>query len=314
MQSLMNNADHESLDLAGRRVSITEPIDVQQAVNNRTAYAQRRVIRNGQLRAESTGNWAPTVVTSQARYAADNRFRLTNVTNAANIPVGALVEGNGVGREIYVRDVNVAAQEVTLSQPLSDAIGTQSYTFTRFKYILDFSGFEKLDQFVLEDIEFQCQEEASGVLLAPLGTIMQIRDCTFNRPGHRGISSPGDGCQGMLVDYCQFISHEGGTLTQNRVSVAINSNANDVKIRNCRASQFRHFAVISGAHTTIANKTSDLTDRDFSIEGQTFSRPFTKITWSRNGFMRYVNANGVSFSGLELLGEHSETLRIISHN
>lgn len=253
VQSLMNNADHESLDLAGRRVSITAPIDVQQAVNNRTAYAQRRVIRNGQLRAESTGNWAPTVVTSQARYAADNRFRLTNVTNVANIPVGALVEGNGVGREIYVRDVNVAAQEVTLSQPLSDAIGTQSYTFTRFKYILDFSGFEKLDQFVLEDIEFQCQEEASGVLLAPLGTIMQIRDCTFNRPGHRGISSPGDGCQGMLVDYCQFISHEGGTLTQNRVSVAINSNANDVKIRNCRASQFRHFAVISGAHTTIAN-------------------------------------------------------------
>ena len=57
-------------------------------------------------------------------------------------------------------------------------------------------------------------------------------------------------------------------------------------------------------HTTIANKTSDLTDRDFSIEGQTFSRPFTKITWSRNGFMRYVNANGVSFSGLELLGEN----------
>ena len=35
--------------------------------------------------------------------------------------------------------------------------------------------------------------------------------------------------------------------------MAINSNANDVKIRNCRASQFRHFAVISGAHTTIAN-------------------------------------------------------------
>ena len=264
---------------------ITEPIDVQQAVNNRTAYAQRRVIRNGQLRAESTGNWAPTVVTSQARYAADNRFRLTNVTNAANIPVGALVEGNGVGREIYVRDVNVAAQEVTLSQPLSDAIGTQSYTFTRFKYILDFSGFEKLDQFVLEDIEFQCQEEASGVLLAPLGTIMQIRDCTFNRPGHRGISSPGDGCQGMLVDYCQFISHEGGTLTQNRVSVAINSNANDVKIRNCRASQFRHFAVISGAHTTIANNhffQGDDTSNAIRTAGLVITEPSARMTFTGN--------------------------------
>ncbi|MFZ5963309.1 glycosyl hydrolase family 28-related protein [Thalassococcus sp. BH17M4-6] len=252
VQSLMNNADHESLDMGGRRVSVTAPIDVHAAVNNRPTYAQRRVIRNGQLRAESTGNWAPTVVTSQARYAANDRFKLTNVTNIANVPVGALVEGSGVGREIYVRSKNVAAQEVTLSQPLSDAVGTQNYTFTRFKYLLDFSGFARLDQLALEDIEFQCAEEASGVLLAPLGTIMQIRDCTFNRPGHRGITSHGEGCQGMLIDHCQFISAEGGALTQNRTSVAINTNANDVKIRNCRASQFRHFAVVSGAHSVIA--------------------------------------------------------------
>jgi uncharacterized protein YjbI with pentapeptide repeats len=57
-------------------------------------------------------------------------------------------------------------------------------------------------------------------------------------------------------------------------------------------------------HTTIASRTSDLTDRDFSIAGQTFSMPITKITWSRDGFMRYANAKGVSFSGLELRGDN----------
>ena len=55
----------------------------------------------------------------------------------------------------------------------------------------------------------------------------------------------------MLVDHNQFISREGGVLTQNRVGVALNTNANDVKIRNNRASQFRHFAVVSGAHGLI---------------------------------------------------------------
>ncbi len=252
IQCLMNNADHESLDLGGRRVSIQEPIDVQAAVANRTTYAQRRVIRNGQLRAEGSSGWDADVTTSQASYSASNQWVLTNVTNIADIQRGSLVEGAGVGREIYVQDVDIGKQEVSLSQPLSDAVGTQSYTFTRFKYLLDFSGFDKISVFELEDIEFQCNELSSGLMLAPLGAINVVRNCVFNRPLNRGITSPGDGCQGMLIDHCQFISHEGGELTQNRQSVAINTNANDVKVRNCRASQFKHFLVVSGAHTIIS--------------------------------------------------------------
>lgn len=251
IQSLLNNADHESLDMGGRRVALTAPLDVQAAVPNRTTFSQRRVIRNGQLRAEG-GGWNPTTVTSPATYSAGNQWRLTNVTNIANIEKGSLIQGAGVGREIYVKDVNVGQQQITLSQPLSDAVGTQTYTFTRYRYMLDFSGFDKLEKFEIDDIEFQCSELASGVMLAPLGSIMVIRNSVFNRPGHRGITSIGDGCQGMLIDHNQFISHEGGILTQNRVGVAMNTNANDVKIRNNRASQFRHFAVISGLHTIVS--------------------------------------------------------------
>jgi len=252
LQSLMNNADHESLDMGGRRVSLTEPVDLRAAVPNRPTYAQRRVLRNGQLRAETSTAWTPQVVTSQATYAAANQWRLTDVANIANIPVGALVEGAGVGREIYVKSVNVGAQEITLSQPLSDAGGTQQYTFTRFRYMLDLSGFDRLDKFEIDDVEFQCSETASGVMLPPSGTVNVIRNCVFNRPGHRGVSSIGEGCQGLLVDHNQFISWEGGVLTQDRVTVAINTNANDVKLRNNRASQFRHFAVVSGAHGIIS--------------------------------------------------------------
>ncbi|MEC3861938.1 glycosyl hydrolase family 28-related protein [Mesobacterium sp. TK19101] len=250
-QALLNNSDHEGLDLSGRRVSIHGPIDLQAAVPNRTSYAQRRVLRNGQLRAEDSGNWAPVTVTSQASYSASNSTRLTNVANVANIQIGSLVQASGVGREIYVKDKNVAAQTVTLSQPLSDAIGTQNYTFTRFKFMLDFSGFDSLQDFEIADIELQCNGLASGILLAPNGGIFHLRDSVINRPGHRGLTSHGEGCQGMLVDRCKFISAENGDLTQNRQSVAITANSNDVKIRDNRATQFRHFAVLSGAFQMI---------------------------------------------------------------
>lgn len=251
-QSLLNNSDHESLDMGGRRISITGPIDMQAAVNNKNSYAQRRHIANGQLYAEGSSVWEPDIYTSQATYSANKDGRLTNVTNVANIPIGSLVTGNGVGREIYVRGKNVATGEITLSQPLGAATGTQNFTFTRFKYLLDFSGFEKLSSFSISDVEFQCNNKASGVLLAKTGVVFQVRDCYFTRPKYRGITSIGYGCQGMLVDRCQFISAEGGTPSQNRVSIAINANANDVKLRNNRATQFRHFCILSGSNSVIS--------------------------------------------------------------
>ena len=250
-QSLLNNADHETLDLSGRRITITEPIDMQAAVNNRDSYAQRRVIRNGQFYVNGDTVWEPDVTTSVGTYTASSPRTLSNVTNVANVPVGSLIEGNGVGREIYVRSKNEATQELTLSQPLFDAEGTQTFTFTRFKYVMDFTGFQKLSQFVISNVDFLCNSKASGIIIANSGVTFHVRDCFFTKPKHRGITSPGEGCQGMLIDRCQFITAEGGTPAQNRISVAINANANDVKVRNNRASQFRHFLVVGGSNTMV---------------------------------------------------------------
>ncbi|WP_349291228.1 glycosyl hydrolase family 28-related protein [Loktanella sp. SALINAS62] len=161
-QALLNFSDHESLDMGGIRVTLTEPLDMQACDPTRTVYATRRVVRNGQFQPANTTAWDTHVVTSPASYALSSEKRLSNVTNIANIPVGSLVTGSGVGREVYVTSVNVGARTLELSQPLYDAVGTQTFTFRRFKYLVDFSGYDDLAQFVLDDIEFQCAGLASG--------------------------------------------------------------------------------------------------------------------------------------------------------
>ena len=136
---------------------------------------------------------------------------------------------------------NDATQEVELSVPLYDAAGTQTYTFTRFKYIMDFSGFSKLQRFSLSHVELLCNSKASGILLPPAGVIFHVRDSWITRPKDRGITSHGEGCQGMLIDRCQFLTDEADSRAQDRTSIVVNTNANDVKLRSNRATQFKHF-------------------------------------------------------------------------
>ncbi|MEP5631505.1 MAG: glycosyl hydrolase family 28-related protein [Tateyamaria sp.] len=249
-QALLNSADHESLDMGGRRIQVTDTIDMAAAVPNRDQFNTRRVIRNGQF--DATGdNWDTIVVTSQATYSTSNARVLSNVTNVANIPVGSLVEANGVGREIYVRSVNVAAGTIELNASPFDASGTQNYTFRRFKYLIDFSGFSKLTKFAMSGIEFQSNGKCSGVLLTPSGSTYEFQECFFSRPKDRGLSSHGTGCQGLLLDRCQFLSAEESENVEDRTSIGFNVNANDAKIRDCRATQFKHFGCLAGQNHLI---------------------------------------------------------------
>lgn len=250
-QALLNNSDHESLDMCGRKVTVTRPIDMQAAVPNKITYATRRVIRNGQFTATGAAVWDTQSVTARATYSASDPRKLTNVANIANIAVGSLVEGNGVGREIYVRSKNIGAAEIVLNAPLYDAEGTQNFTFTDFKYMLDFSGFGSLSQFAMSDIEFQCNKLCSGIRLAPSGLTFQLRDCFISRPKDRGVTSIGTGCQGILIDRCQFLSSEESLDVPDRTTVAINVNANDAKLRNNRATRFKHFALLGGANSVV---------------------------------------------------------------
>ena len=313
-QALLNQSDHESLDMRGRRVAVSEPLDMAAFVPNRPVYATRRLIRNGQLEA-ANGAWDTVVATSPATYSASNSRRLTNVTNIANIEVGSLVEGNGVGREIYVLDKNVGAQEITLNAPLFDAEGTQNYTFRRFQYLIDFSGFENLTKFIMADIEFQSNSRCSGIMLAPSGPAFELQDCFITRPLDRGVTSIGVGCQGMLISRCQFLSAEEALDVADRVSIGLNVNSNDVKIRDCRATRFRHFALLAGQNHLISGNhffQGDGVPDGIRTAGMVFMDNYTGCVMSGNYvdncFIEWTNerdptpafTGGFSFSSLSI--------------
>lgn len=316
-QALLNFSDHESLDLNGRRITLNEPLDMQATDPSRTVFATRRAIRNGQFQPKAGPAWDTTVVTSQATYATNSATRLTNVTNAANIPKGSLVEGAGVGREVYVTSVNVGAKTITLSQPLYDAVGTQTFTFRRFKYLLDFSGYTDLAQFVIDDIDFQCNGEASGIMLAPQGLIFHVRDCAMTKPKDRGITSIGTGCQGMLIDRCNFVSNEQPLSVSSRKTIGFNANANDVKIRDNRVALFKHFCVLAGSGNLVSGNHwfhGDQTTDGIRLGGMIFTLPNSKsiITgnYIDNNFIELTNeheaepefGNQFSFGGLTITG------------
>ena len=245
LQALFFYTDHVELDLAGRRVELDGPIDVA-ALCGLTTFAERRAIRNGQLQAITSTAWATATVTSVATYSTANSGRLTAVANVANIPVGARISGTGVGREVYVTSKNVSAGTVELSQPLWAAAGTRTFTFDRYKYMLDFSGFAALSKFEVTNVEFLNAGLASTILLAPDGELFRLSDSVVNRPRDRGITSIGRGCQDLQIDHCQFISNEVTLPAQNRTTIAFNVNYNDAKIRNNRCSRFAHFGVLNG--------------------------------------------------------------------
>ncbi len=298
--ALFNFSDHDSLDMKGRRVDIDRPIDVQAVVANKDAFAIRRVIRNGQINAVESIHWNTDTVTSQATYSTANPTELSNVTNVANIPIGALVEGLGVGREVYVRERNIGAGTVTLSMPLFDAAGTQVFTFKRFKYLLDFSGFASLTRFVLSDMDFECGGEASAVMLPRDGLIFHVKDCFITRPRDRGITSIGRGCQGMMVDRCQFLSNEQSLRAQDRVSIGLNTNANDIKIRDNRAVRFAHFAVLGGTGNLLS------ANHWFQDDNESDGIRQPGLIMTRTNVKSTITGNYIDNSFIEWTNEHDE--------
>ncbi len=300
-QALLNFTDHDSLDLGGRRVALTEPCDLQAAEGAKTTFHSRRVIRNGVFEPAEGTSWTPEVVTSQATYSAAQDLTLTAVANAANIKVGSLVEGSGVGREIYVRAVDVAGQTVTLSAPLYDAEGVQTFTFTRFKYLLDFTGFEDMSLLILSDIEFSLQGKANGVILPTAGLAFHFRDTFFSKPADRGITSPGAGCRGMMIDRCQFLSNEQNLDVPDRRTIAFNVNQNDCKIRDNRAVMFKHFAVMGGTGYLIQGNhwfAGDDVPSGIRNAGLIFTRP---------NLMSTITGNYIDNHGIEWTNEHDAT-------
>ncbi|MDJ0640274.1 MAG: glycosyl hydrolase family 28-related protein [Paracoccaceae bacterium] len=309
-------SDHESFDMGGRRLEVTAPIDMA-AATGQTTYEIRRVVRNGQFNVVPGSAWDEDAQTSTASYDTGTPDQLTNVVNIANIAPGSLVEGTGVAREVYVTAVNVGAGSLTLSQPLHAAPSSQTYTFRRFKYVLDFSGFSKLSKFTLTDVEIHCQGVASGILLAPAGETFHLKDSFVTKPRDRGITSPGIGCQDLQIDRCHFVSDEQQTAATARVSLGFNVNANDAKIRDNRFQRFGTTMVLHGnGHLIVGNhwfQGDNVTDGP-RVAGLVFTEPNVKSVvtgnYIDNSFIEWTNehdatpdfSNEFSFGGLTITG------------
>ena len=318
LQALFYFTDHVAFDLSDRRVDLVEPIDVA-AICGLTTFAQRRFLTNGQLNAAAGPGWDTTVVTATGTYTPSSPTRLTGVTNISTIPIGAKVSGTGVGREVYVLDKNVGTGTITLSLPLWGGAGTRTFTFTRYKYLLDFSGFDDLSRFEIDRMDLNCNGVASGIMLPRVGLTITVTACVFNRPKDRGITSIGSGCQGLIVDSCQFWSNEQAMLAQDRVSIGLNINANDAKIRDNRVVRFAHFAVVNGGgHLFLGNHffQGDSATAGIRRAGLVITQTNPRFTFSGNYvdncWIEWSNEHdaepdftgGFSFGGLSIVGNH----------
>lgn len=300
LQALFHFTDHAAFDLRGRQVRITRPIDLAQ-LTGLNFWAIRRVLRNGIIEVMPGSDWDTQTVTAQGSYNPSQPLTLSGVTNVANVPVGARITGAGVGREVYVRARNIGAQTLTLSRPLFGAAGTQTYTFTRFQYVLDMSGFGVLERFEVEGIEFLCKNIASAVNLATEGRIFQARSCTFNRARDKAITSTGWGCQGMLVDNCLFQAPDMDQLSQNRTSIVLNVNANDVKLRANLVRRYGMFAVLGGGYHIVQG--NHFYHGDDALNA--VRRPALVLTEPNS--VTTITGNYVDNGFIELTNEHSAT-------
>lgn len=308
LQALFGFTDHAVLDLCGRRVDLTEPVLVSDFAPSLKAFSNRRVIANGQIGAVEGPAWATRVVNSAATYNPAVPHQLSGVANVANIEIGARVNGPGVGREVYVNAKNVGAGTLTLSQPLYGGAGTRNYGFERYRYALDFSGMEQLDRFNIADVEFLLEGICSGVMLAPSGSMFCLRDCYVTRPKDRGVTSIGTGCQGMLIDRCEFLSNEMTELAQNRTSVAINVNNNDTKIRSNRFVRFGHFMVANGGGHIIQG------NHWFQGDNAQAGVRFGGLVLTQANVQATVTGNYIDNCSIEWTNEHSPIVNFETGN
>lgn len=297
LQSLFYFNDHVTLDLSGRRVLLAAPLDVA-AIAGLTSFTEHRVLANGQLEPIAGVAWDTTTVTSVGTYSVTLPTRLTAVANVANIPVGARVSGTGVGREVYVLSKDLGAGTVELSKPLWAAAGTRSFTFDRYKYLLDFSGFTNLAKFEISQIELDCAGIASAIMLARQGVNFRIGDSVIGKPKDRGITSIGEGCASLSVEQCEFLSNEFSLPAQNRTTIAMNVNANDAKIRNNRVVRFAHFAVICGTGNLLIG------NHFFQGDSETAGVRRAGIIFTSSNVKSLMTGNYIDNSFIEWSNEH----------
>ncbi|WP_300010077.1 right-handed parallel beta-helix repeat-containing protein [uncultured Roseobacter sp.] len=240
-QALMQAESHHSFDLGGCEIELHGPLMLKMAqLSSDNRY--RKTVHNGQLTAIDGPGWEADTITTKGQWTAEHPTVLTAVANVEKVAVGAAVSGPDVRRETYVHATDAAVGTVTLSRPLANGSAQRTLTFTRYAYLLDFSEIAELNNFTLSNVHLQGNGVASGVMLAPQGAGMQLQNCMIQGVRNRALTSTGAGCANLVLDRCDIISNR----IEDNDPVAINLNADGVRLLNCHVRGPHPFAHIIG--------------------------------------------------------------------
>lgn len=313
------------LDLGGAKVPLAKPLDFQGCDPEQATSKAVKVLRNGTFLPIPSTEWTTDVTTCKATHDPADARHLRDVEGCKDIPVGARVVSQGVGREVYVEAVDVATRSLTLSMPLYAATGTQKFSFHRYKYLLDFSGYDEVAQFQCQDLTLACDGVASGIMLATQGRGFTLRNCQINDPKDRGLTSAGTGCVGMTIRG----SNIRGDADQNNrhETIGFNANGNYLRVHDSGFSHLTQFAVIAGAAGAITGNewtNGHHVERSRPQGGLILTKPLSATVVTANSFMNaaliwtseHANAQHgeqpSTFGGLTITG-NSFTTNALAH-
>ena len=234
-----------TLDLEGLTLNLNRPMDVAAAAGRKKSSAFQR-ITNGIITASA--DMPNKVVTKQGQFKA--QAKTITLADTKDIVRGMHIAGPGLARETYVTAVN-SATEITINTYAISAQRNQQYTFTKFSYILDFSGFDQLSRLNIDHVNFLLKGMASGIMLGTDGIGNHIENNWFVDPKNRGITDFNTGARGISINSNEMTTTAEAYQNPERYPVAITISHNDSKIRSNRIAQFRHSIVIHGGGALI---------------------------------------------------------------
>lgn len=285
-------------DGEGMACVIDTPINVA-SVAGKTSYAGWHVIRNFNFWA---GTNFPAKTTTTKTGSSTSGLATLTLANTTGITAGMMVTGAGLGRELYVKSVDSATQ-VTLNRTAYGTNASTTFTFTEFKYVLDWSGFTTCSRVSIVGNQFNlASTNPACVLRGPYDGIgWSIKDNTLNNIGERGFTDWNSGFSGMAFEGNEI---NFATSVQS-VARGITVSAGDFKLRNNRITTCLNHVVIHEAGSLIVgnhlwggdNASIILTNRTFktAITGNYIDNSWIEL--SEEGDFSTTAMGGVSITG-----------------
>ncbi len=294
LQTLLSSYTQTVLDLGGLSIDLTGPV-VPKILPDPSWRDTKRIVRNGRFRCRASSGWQDHQTVSVAAYDASDPYVMTSVEGVEGVHVGALVSGDGVGREVYVTEVDRENRTLRLNQPLWKSVPEQRYSFSRFAYALDLSA---LSQFEFQDIEIDCCGQASGVLLSAVGCGVSFRNCQIKRPRDRGLVSFGADSGQLVVESCCFLSAEDQLGATERRSLALSAAGDNLRIRHSEFVRFGTAMVLQGrGHQIIGNR---IEQGDDVSEGPRSAG----LVLSQPSANTLISGNSITDASIEWTNEH----------